>query len=191
MEIIGEYSGGTRTLNVDFDTTGGITIYPSGDLGLAIGKSGTRLRALFMGGLAAEPADLLNGMITWADRSTWDPLSRTAGEPYPVYYMNRWRALDGDRGVSADAGNAAASYDRNSLYRTLRYATPITADRAVSLSTTNMGNGDKLRVVRTTAATGAFNVNVGTGPLKALAAGQWCDVEFNGSAWMLTAFGSL
>lgn len=33
--------------------------------------------------------------------------------------------------------------------------------------------------------------SLGTGPLKALAAGQWCEVDYDGSAWVLTAFGSL
>lgn len=41
-------------------------------------------------------------------------------------------------------------------------------------------------------ATGAFNLNVGTGPLKAMGtAGSFADVEFDGSAWALTAYGTL
>ena len=62
---------------------------------------------------------------------------------------------------------------------------------AVTLATSTALNGSKFRIVRTANATGAFNLNVGTGPLKALTAGQWCDVEYNGSAWFLSAFGSL
>jgi hypothetical protein len=45
--------------------------------------------------------------------------------------------------------------------------------------------------VRKATATGAFNLNVGTGPLKALAVGQWCEVEYDGTAWFLSQFGSL
>lgn len=70
--------------------------------------------------------------------------------------------------------------------------TTLTADRAVTLSTSGAFNGAKYRIVRNSAATGAFNLNVGTGPLKALAAaGAWVDVEYNGSSWIETASGSL
>jgi len=66
----------------------------------------------------------------------------------------------------------------------------LTADRAVTLSTTNARAGrTKYRIARSGA--GAFNLNVGTGPLKALASGQWCDVVYNGSAFVLTGYGSL
>jgi hypothetical protein len=73
---------------------------------------------------------------------------------------------------------------------TLRFNTPLTANKAVTLSTTNAYNGAKFRVFRTAAATGAFDLDVGGG-LKILAAGQWCDVEHDGAAWRLTASGSL
>jgi len=71
------------------------------------------------------------------------------------------------------------------------FTAAITADRAVTLATTGARNGDTFRITRAAAATGAFNLNVGSGPLKALSAGQWCDVTFNGSAWFLSAAGSL
>lgn len=54
---------------------------------------------------------------------------------------------------------------------------------AITLSTTGAYNGAKFRIVREASATGAFNLNVGTGPLKALtAASTWCEVEYDGSA---------
>lgn len=68
--------------------------------------------------------------------------------------------------------------------------TPLTADRS-ALFDGGALPGDRLRFVRTAAATGAFNLTVGTGPIKALAAGQWCEITYDGSAWVLTAFGSL
>lgn len=68
-------------------------------------------------------------------------------------------------------------------------SSPLTADRTVTLSTTGAWEGATFRIVRPSA--GAFNLNVGTGPLKALAANQWCDVSYTGSTWVLTAFGSL
>lgn len=65
----------------------------------------------------------------------------------------------------------------------------LTADRAVTLGTTGAAAGMWRRVVRTGA--GAFNLNVGTGPLKALATNTWADFHYDGSAWRLTAYGAL
>ena len=93
--------------------------------------------------------------------------------------------------VSADNGDAAATLTAKVSAPTQRWATPLTADRAVTLSTTAAMSGDRFKIVRTAAATGAFSLNVGTGPLKALAVGTWCEVEFSGSAWVLTSYGAL
>lgn len=101
-----------------------------------------------------------------------------------------WRGVV-TNAVSADKGNAAATLTPGTSEHTNIWNTPISADRAVTLTTAAVQNGARFRIVRTAAATGAFNLNVGTGPLKALAVGQWCDVEFDGTAWVLTAFGSL
>ncbi len=110
----------------------------------------------------------------------------------------RWTDLTTDAwlivspSVSAGRGDAAAPLVAGVDATTQRWSTPLTADRAVTLSTTGAKIGDRFRIVRGAAATGAFNLNVGTGPLKALAsAGTWCDVEFDGSAWFLSAYGSL
>jgi hypothetical protein len=113
---------------------------------------------------------------------------------YLIVSTKDWQLTRFDGGtplVSADIGNAAASLIVGTSNTTNVWSTAITADRAVTLSTTDAYNGAKFRIVRAATATGAFNLNVGTGPLKALAAGQWCDVEYNGTAWALTAFGSL
>lgn len=93
--------------------------------------------------------------------------------------------------LTADVGNADKTLTPWLTPQTQVWNTPLTADRAVTLSTTNALAGNRFRVVRTAASTGAFNLNVGTGPLKALAAGQWCDVVYDGSAWVLIAAGSL
>ena len=90
--------------------------------------------------------------------------------------------------VSADNGDAAVTLTPGQSAPTQRWATTLTADRAVTLSTSSW-TGAKFRIVRT--GGGAFNLNVGTGPLKALAANTWADVEFDGSAWVLTGYGSL
>lgn len=93
--------------------------------------------------------------------------------------------------VSDDHGDADATLQIGESERTNIWNTPLTADRAVTLETDGAYNGAKFRIVRTAAATGAFSLNVGAGPLKALGAGEWCDVEFDGSAWVLTAHGTL
>ncbi len=94
--------------------------------------------------------------------------------------------------VGNDSGNASITATVRSSATTLRFNTPLTALRTVTLSTTGAQTGDKFRIVREAGATGAFNIDVGTGPLKSLtAAGQWCDVEHDGTAWRLTGSGSL
>lgn len=107
------------------------------------------------------------------------------------WVLTKHEELGSGTSVSADNGDAAKTITVGTDVEVQRWNTPLTAARAVTLSTTGAYNGAKFRIVRTAAATGAFNLNVGTGPLKALAAGQWCDVAFDGTAWMLTGFGSL
>jgi hypothetical protein len=95
-------------------------------------------------------------------------------------------------GVSADNGDAAATLTVGTSVKTQLWNTALTANRAVTLSTTSAYEGATFRVVRGASATGAFNLNVGTGPLKALAsASTWCDVVYDGSAWILEAYGTL
>lgn len=65
----------------------------------------------------------------------------------------------------------------------------LTADRAVTLSTTGATRSTVYRITRTGA--GAFNLNVGTGPLKALATNTWADFQFDGTAYYLAAYGAL
>ena len=72
------------------------------------------------------------------------------------------------------------------------WSSPLTTARAVTLSTTGAVDGAKFRITRTTAATGNYSLNVGTGPLRALnGPGQWCEVTYNGSAWYVSAAGNL
>lgn len=86
-------------------------------------------------------------------------------------------------------GDAAATLTARTSRGTQIWGTTLTADRAVTLSTTGARDGDWFEIVRP--AAGAFNLNVGTGPLKALPASSWCRVVYNGSAWALTAYGAL
>ena len=94
--------------------------------------------------------------------------------------------------VYSDQGDTSVTLTYLASYPTNFWRSVLTADRTVTLSTTGATNGAKFRITRSASATGAFNLNVlaATGT-KALAAGQWCDVEYSGSAWFLAAFGSL
>jgi hypothetical protein len=71
----------------------------------------------------------------------------------------------------------------------IKQNTTLTANRTVTLSTTGAISGDSFTITRTSG--GAFNLNVGTGPLKALATNTWCTVTYDGSAWYLAAYGAL
>ena len=93
--------------------------------------------------------------------------------------------------AGADVGDSAKTLQARVDEERQRWDTPLTANRAVTLSTTGDHSGAEFRVTRTANATGAFALNVGTGPLKALNAGEWCDVTSDGTAWYLSAFGTL
>lgn len=95
----------------------------------------------------------------------------------------------GNASSNGDAAKTLTVGAANS-WQTQTWATPLTANRTVTLSNTNAYDSAKFRIRRTAAATGAFNLVIGiTG--KNLAAGQWCDVEYDGTNWNVTAFGSL
>jgi hypothetical protein len=63
----------------------------------------------------------------------------------------------------------------------------LTADRTITLSTTNAYSGARFKVTRTGA--GAFNLSVGG--LKNLATNTWAEVIYDGAAWYLAAYGAL
>lgn len=133
---------------------------------------------------------------TWSTGDLWWSTTPTPGGKNKAWCHvggtpGTWRHDLPDR-TSTDVGDASATVTVGSSYTTLRWNTAITQDRAVTLNTTGALTGDKVRCTRQSGCTGAFNINVGTGPLKALsAAGQWCDVEYDGTVWVLTAYGTL
>lgn len=91
--------------------------------------------------------------------------------------------------MSADRGDANVTIIAGVDAPTQQFATPLTTNRTVTLSSTNAFTGASFKVVRTAAATGASTLDVGG--LKTLAAGEWAVVEYTGSAWLLTGFGAL
>jgi len=91
--------------------------------------------------------------------------------------------------VSADKGDADATLVANVDETTVRWATTLTANRTVTLSTTGAVNGNKFRIVRT--GLGAYTLAVGGLKTIANSTAAFVDVEYNGSAWVLTGYGAL
>ena len=85
--------------------------------------------------------------------------------------------------VSADNGDASVTLTWNVDSELQIWATPLTADRTVTLST-NAVAGARFKIMRKLAATGLFNLSVGSGPLVLLSVGnEWCEVTYDGAAW--------
>jgi hypothetical protein len=93
-----------------------------------------------------------------------------------------------DQGVTTN-GNESVSLYPDADTRIQIWDTTLTNNRNVTLDTTDAYEGQTFKIIRT--AAGAFNLNVGTGPLKALAADEWCEVIYDGSAWFLSQYGAL
>jgi hypothetical protein len=64
----------------------------------------------------------------------------------------------------------------------------LTANRTVTLDTTNVQNGHIFEIRRT--GGGAFTLNVGSGPLKAMPTSSWAVFEYSGG-WLMTKYGTL
>lgn len=116
-------------------------------------------------------------------------LDNTADTAKPVSTAQQ-TALNGKASLSTQvtiATNAAATVTPTaSVYQVFHTGT-LTADRLLTLTTAGMTSGFTIRFTRT--GSGAFNLQVGA--LKNLITNSWCDVVFNGTAWVLTAYGTL
>lgn len=86
-------------------------------------------------------------------------------------------------------GDAAVTLSVGTSTKTQIFNVPLTAARTVTLSTTSAKQGDRFRVMRSAACTGLFNLTVGSSLKVLTAPGQWCEVEFDGTAWQLVADG--
>lgn len=94
-----------------------------------------------------------------------------------------------DQLVSADRGDTSQTLTVGTDNSIQRWATALTANRIVTLSTTGATNGDKFRVVRT--GLGAFNLDVGGLKTIVGALAAFVDVSYDGAAWRLTGYGTL
>jgi hypothetical protein len=84
----------------------------------------------------------------------------------------------------ADVSLTARSSDSH------RFQNALTTNRTVTLGTADAWRGQTFMVTRTGGDTaGPWTLSVGG--LKSLSQNQWCKVEYNGSAWVLMAYGTL
>lgn len=89
----------------------------------------------------------------------------------------------------ADQGDSDATLTALVDEEIQRWDTPLTANRTITLSATNAFNGARFRVVRT--GLGAFTLDVGGLKTIPSATAAFVDVMYDGSAWVLTGYGTL
>jgi len=91
--------------------------------------------------------------------------------------------------MSADRGDTSPTLQVGVDAPDQRFATTLTANRTITLSSTDVYNGARFRIIRT--GLGAFTLDVGG--LKTIPSGTaaFCDVEHDGNAWRLAAYGPL
>lgn len=113
-----------------------------------------------------------------------------SGQAWIAWFVQVYKILKAvNPSVSSDRGNASITIKASEDALTQVFSTALTTGRTVTLSTVHAYSGAKFRVVRQASATGASGLDVGG--LKTLAVGTWCEVEYNGMAWILTGYGAL
>lgn|SRR5574337_1855980 len=112
------------------------------------------------------------------------------GGSWLTWFTKVYQLLKGTTpGMSADRGDASITLTIAQDAPTQIFGTALTVPRVVTLSSINTFVGAKFHITRQASATGASGLDVGG--LKTLAVGTWCQVEYTGSAWILTAYGAL
>jgi len=91
--------------------------------------------------------------------------------------------------INGDVGDVSPTLTSGTSKQTQVFTTAISANRTVTLSTTNAKNADTFRIVQT--ATAAFTIDVGG--LKTIPASTpaFVDVAFYNGAWVLVFYGIL
>lgn len=159
------------------------------DLLAAVGSSGTAHYANNYGAATIVRNDTYTGTAVGTS-DTFRPVFNSSYDSAIPFNKSipGWEGIAGTK----TRGDVAVTIIPGTDVVTQRWTSALTADRAVTLSTTGAVRGNRFRITRESGATGAFNLNVGTGPLKALgAAGTWSEVYYDGSSWVLTASGTL
>jgi hypothetical protein len=94
-----------------------------------------------------------------------------------------------NRIVGGDVGDNDVTLTVGGSSEVVRFITPLTADRTITLSTVGAKNGSKFRITRVNSNTCTVNVD----GIKILPAStdSWVDVEYDGLAWIVTGYGAL
>ena len=112
----------------------------------------------------------------------------TAGGVMMVRQNGRVRNIEAASRFSGDRGNANVTLTANEV-PVQQFATTLTANRTVTLPTTGLYPGLTFTVLRT--GLGAFTLAVGSAKTIPASTAARVDVEYTGSAWVLTGYGTL
>lgn len=90
-------------------------------------------------------------------------------------------------------GDQNYTYDNVASSETIIFNAPLSGVRSIGFDANNAYNGQKVRVCRTAASSGASYLGVIANgqEVKQLNSGQWCDLEFGAGGWYVTASGNL
>lgn len=149
---------------------------------LGTGAANVICRADYVGGVFAGSYAYYNASSTAANGCTVENASG-------VTTTNNSAWLHQLKGPSASRGDTNQTLTAGTDFETQRWATALTANRTVTLSTTNAKAGDRFRVVRT--GLGAFTLDVGGLRTIPNSTAAFVDVAYDGSTWLLTAYGTL
>lgn len=116
----------------------------------------------------------------------WASLALRSGKSYRFVKDGAswiWLNKENPNLVKADNGDAAATLTVGVSEKTQIWNTPLTGNRGIGLSGAGAVAGDEFFIIRTAAATGAFNLTV-SGLSVSLSAGQSARLIYDGSRWM-------
>lgn len=184
----GLFNDAAKIMRYGIDNVGGATYgnFVSHD---AVGPTGEKLAGAYLAESSFGSAAVYRALVT-AD--AFDRLqigmdgtvNVGVGTAVPTARLRLGTAI-----VSADRGDTSQTLVVGTDAQTQRWATALTVNRTITLSTAGAQNGDGWRIVRT--GLGAFTLDFGG--LKTLPAGTaaWACAQYDGSAWRLTGYGVL
>lgn len=93
--------------------------------------------------------------------------------------------------ISADRGDSSVTLRAGVDENTQRFATTLTGNRTITLSTVGVWEGAHFHIIRT--GLGSFTLNVGGLKTMPSATAAWCEVVYSSGAgaWILKAYGTL
>lgn len=187
--LVGPYRATGATTTEKFRTAANKTNYAWIEGGFAMGAS-TQTHRQYVKAVNSPVSDEgAQGDVAWYTRfdGTGNSTGRAAYVCIGSGNPGTWRvlALDDYQTIATDA-----DFTLTSEIGETRHTGTLTADRAVTLTAPDATwTGHSIRITRS--GGGAFNLNVGTGPLKAMPASSWAEFAFDGTAWYLAAYGTL